>query len=69
MSVIFLKSFHQIFQLDFGSETWSTDPNRLFSCLQSLILSNHQKIPVKSTEDRSSSVSRGYIKKLLHITH
>jgi len=50
-------------QLDFGSETWSTDPDRLFSCLQSLVLTGHRQSPVKPTEDHSSTVSRGYIKR------
>jgi len=52
-------------ELDFGSETWSTDPNRLFSCLQSLILSYNCQSPVISPQDQSNIVNRGYIKKMV----
>ncbi|CAH1725995.1 unnamed protein product [Aphis gossypii] len=52
-------------ELDFGSETWSTDRNRLFSCLQSLILYKHRQPDNKSIEIDSSTVSRGYFKKII----
>ncbi|XP_026822720.1 uncharacterized protein LOC113560827 [Rhopalosiphum maidis] len=52
-------------ELDFGSETWSTDCNRLFSCLRSLILYEHRQSDKKSIEIDSSTVSRGYIKKMI----
>ncbi|XP_022162684.1 uncharacterized protein LOC111028371 isoform X1 [Myzus persicae] len=52
-------------ELDFGSETWSTDRNRLFSCLQSLILYEHRQSDKKPTDINSSTVSRGYIKKII----
>ncbi|VVC45766.1 ATP-grasp fold, subdomain 1,PEP-utilising enzyme, mobile domain,Pyruvate phosphate dikinase [Cinara cedri] len=53
-------------ELDFGSETWSSDPTRLFSCLQSLILSDRRQSPEKPTDSDSSEVdNRGYIKKML----
>ncbi|XP_016663303.2 uncharacterized protein LOC100569517 [Acyrthosiphon pisum] len=52
-------------ELDFGSETWSTDPNRLFTCLQSLILYEHRQSDKKPTDNDSSTVSRGYIQKMI----
>ncbi|XP_025408161.1 uncharacterized protein LOC112681979 [Sipha flava] len=52
-------------ELDFGSETWSTEPNRLFSCLQSLVSLGHRQSPVKPIENHSSTVPRGYIKQMV----
>ncbi|CAI6346497.1 unnamed protein product [Macrosiphum euphorbiae] len=52
-------------ELDFGSETWSTDRNRLFTCLQSLILYEHRQSDKKPTDNDSSTVSRGYIQKMI----
>ncbi|XP_060861181.1 uncharacterized protein LOC132938394 isoform X3 [Metopolophium dirhodum] len=52
-------------ELDFGSETWSTDRNRLFTCLQSLILYEHRQSDKKPTDNNSSTVSRGYIQKMI----
>uniref|UniRef100_A0A2H8TRJ0 Putative phosphoenolpyruvate synthase n=1 Tax=Melanaphis sacchari TaxID=742174 RepID=A0A2H8TRJ0_9HEMI len=52
-------------ELDFGSETWSTDRNRLFSCLQSLILYRNHRPDKISVEIDSRRFTRGCFNKMI----